>query len=74
MGADRKHVRLLSLAQSNIGSGDQDRNYSVLPGASMGVEDWSMIKHLTKDQINHLILNYRGPGSREELVLAFGNS
>ena len=32
-------------------------------GASMGVEDWSTIKHLTKDQINHLILNYRGPGS-----------
>jgi hypothetical protein len=32
--------------------------YSVLLGASMGQEDWSSIKHLTKDQVNHLVLNY----------------
>jgi len=33
--------------------------YSVLLGASMGVEDWSNIRHLTEDQINGLVLNYR---------------
>jgi hypothetical protein len=32
----------------------------VLVGASMGMEDWSNIKHLKTEQINHLVLSYRG--------------
>jgi hypothetical protein len=34
--------------------------YKVLVCASMGMEDWSNIKHLSTEQINHLVLNYRG--------------
>jgi hypothetical protein len=26
----------------------------------MGTQDWDNIKHLSKDQIEHLVLNYRG--------------
>ena len=33
--------------------------YSVLLGASMGVEDWGNIRHLTENQINDLVLNCR---------------
>jgi hypothetical protein len=50
--------------------------FAVLVGASMGTQDWDNIKHLSKVQIEHLVLNYRGlaalskrpppaPGSRE---------
>lgn len=34
--------------------------FSILLGVSMGMEEWDNIKHLTKDQINHLVLNYKG--------------
>jgi len=34
--------------------------FAVLLGASMGLDDWSNIKKLNSDQINHLVLNYRG--------------
>jgi hypothetical protein len=34
--------------------------YAVLVKASMGDDGWSDIKHLTKDEINHLVFNYRG--------------
>jgi hypothetical protein len=34
--------------------------YKVLVCASMGMEDWSNIKHLSTEQINRLVLNYRG--------------
>ena len=34
--------------------------FAVLLGASMGADDWSNIKKLNSDQINHLVLNYRG--------------
>ena len=34
--------------------------FAVLLGASMGTEEWDNIKHLTEDQINHLVLNYKG--------------
>jgi hypothetical protein len=34
--------------------------YRVLLGASMGVEDFSdSVRHLSKEQINHLILNFK---------------
>ena len=32
--------------------------FAVLLGASMGADDWSNIKRLNSDQINHLVLNY----------------
>jgi hypothetical protein len=34
--------------------------FAVLLAASMGAEDWSKIKHLSRDQINHVVLLYRG--------------
>src|SRR5438128_39372 len=34
--------------------------FAVVLGASMGADDWSNIKRLNSDQINHLVLNYRG--------------
>jgi hypothetical protein len=34
--------------------------FAVLLGASMGADDWSNIKKLNSDQINHLVLSYRG--------------
>jgi hypothetical protein len=34
--------------------------FAVLVGASMGTQDWGNIKHLGQDQIEHLVLNYRG--------------
>jgi hypothetical protein len=34
--------------------------FSVLLIASLGMEDWSVIRHLTRDQINNLVLNFRG--------------
>ena len=34
--------------------------FSVLLMASLGVSDWSEIRHLTPDQIRHLVLNYKG--------------
>jgi hypothetical protein len=33
---------------------------AVLIGASMGSEDWSNIKKLNSDQINYLVVSYRG--------------
>ncbi len=34
--------------------------FHVLAGASMGVEDFAdRVRHLSKDQINHLILNFK---------------
>jgi hypothetical protein len=34
--------------------------FKVIMGASMGMRDWSHIEHLSQDQINHIVLNYRG--------------
>ena len=34
--------------------------FAVLLAASMGADDWSNIKKLNSDQINRLVLNYRG--------------
>jgi hypothetical protein len=34
--------------------------YSVILMASLGVEDWSQIRRLTRGQIRHLVLNYKG--------------
>ena len=34
--------------------------FSVLVGASMGMQDWNNIKHLSQDQIKHLVINYTG--------------
>jgi hypothetical protein len=34
--------------------------FSVILRASCGAEDWSEIRHLTGDQIEHLVLNYKG--------------
>jgi hypothetical protein len=32
--------------------------FVVLVGASMGIEEWSIIKHLTDDEIKQLVLRY----------------
>jgi hypothetical protein len=34
--------------------------YSVLLIASLGMEDWTEIRHLTRDQVKHLVLNFTG--------------
>lgn len=34
--------------------------FSAILGVSMGMDDWSRIKHLTSEQINHIKLNYTG--------------
>jgi hypothetical protein len=34
--------------------------FSVLLMTSLDMDDWSEIRHLTPDQISHLVLNYRG--------------
>ena len=34
--------------------------FSVVLMASLGMEDWRGIRHLTQDQIQHLVLNYKG--------------
>jgi len=34
--------------------------FAVLVGVSMGMEDFPDIKHLSEDQIKHLVHNYRG--------------
>jgi hypothetical protein len=34
--------------------------FSVIMGASIGMWDWSAIKHITQTQINHIVLNYMG--------------
>src|SRR5437660_1239403 len=33
---------------------------AVLLGASMGTDNWNTIKQLSRDQINHLVITYRG--------------
>ena len=34
--------------------------YSVMLAVSMGMDDWSRIKHLTAEQIDHIKMNYTG--------------
>jgi hypothetical protein len=34
--------------------------FAVIMGASMGMHDWSAVKHLSQAQINHIVLNYAG--------------
>jgi hypothetical protein len=34
--------------------------FTVIMGTSMGMREWSTVKRLSRDQINHIVLNYTG--------------
>ena len=34
--------------------------FTVIMGASMGMREWGTVKHLSRDQIKHIVLNYTG--------------